>query len=187
MGYGILAKEIMTRRPITVSENSSVYNAAKKMLLNGVGSILVVDGKKNLKGIITESTIIENVILKGLDPKRVKVNKIMKKKVIVGSEEDDIFDIIQKMRKYNIRRVPITKNGILKGMVTQKDIIAVAPSLIDMLFEISKVREPSFKLSIRNSERSGVCDICGNFSNHLKFINGKWVCESCREMIYGRS
>ena len=185
MGYGIAARDIMTRRPVVISSDSTAYDAVKKMILMDVGSLLVVDGKI-LKGILTQRSFLKGIIMKGKNPKEVKVSDIMERNVIVGKEEDDLFDIIQIMRKNGIRRIPIVKNGVLKGIVTQKDVLTVAPGLIDMLLEMSHIREPQFKLKIRTSERKGICEICGNYSEHLKLINGHWICEKCGEEIYGR-
>ena len=186
MGYGIAARDIMTRRPVVISSDSTAYDAVKKMMLMDIGSLLVVDGKF-LRGILTQKSFLKEIIMKGRDPKKVKVSDIMERDVIVGKEEDDLFDIIQIMRKNGIRRVPIVKNGILKGIITQKDILTVAPGLIDMLLEMHHIREPDFKLKIRTSTRSGICEICGNYSKHLKLINGHWICEKCEEEIYGRN
>ena len=186
MGYGITAKDIMTRRPIVVDINSSAYDAAKKMILNDVGSLLVMDGKI-LRGIITQRTFLKKIVLKGKNPHEIKVSNIMEKNLIVAKEDDDLFDIIQIMRKKGIRRIPVVENGKLKGIVTQKDVLTVAPGLIEMLLETSLIREPDLKLKIRNSTRSGICDICGNYSEHLKLINGRWICEKCEGEIYGRN
>ena len=186
MGYGIAARDIMTRRPVVISADATAYEAAKKMVLMDVGSLLIVENKF-LKGIITQRTFLKEVILKMKNPKKIKVSDIMERNLIVGKEEDDLFDIIQLMRKNGIRRIPIVKNGVLKGIVTQKDVLTVAPGLIDMLLEMEHIREPDFKLKIRTSERSGICEICGNYSEHLKLINGRWICEKCEEELYGRN
>ncbi len=186
MNYGIKAKDVMTRRPVTISENSNLYEAAKKMLLHDVGSLLIVDDKNFLKGLVTEKTFMREVVVNGKDPKKTKIKSVMTKDLITAVEDSDIFEIIQLMKKHNIRRIPIVEDGKLKGIITQKDIIAVAPGLIDMIFEISSLREPDLKLKIRTSERAGVCEICGNFSNRLKLINGRWICPTCEAEIYGR-
>ncbi len=181
-----MARDVMTRRPIIISENSSLKEAAKKMLLNDVGSLLIVDDDNILKGIITEKTFMKHVVVEGKDPDKTKVKDVMTKNLITASENSDIFELIQLMKKHNIRRVPIVERGKLKGIVTQKDILAVAPSMIDVILEITSLREPDLKIKLRTSERSGVCEICGNYSTHLKLINGKWICPMCEEDIYGR-
>ncbi len=48
--------EIMTREPITISENATIREAAKMMLQHKIGGLPVTEGGK-LVGIITESDI----------------------------------------------------------------------------------------------------------------------------------
>lgn len=47
---------------------------------------------------------------------------------ITVSEEANIFDALDLMRRHRIRRVPVTRHGELVGIVTQLDLMRVAPS-----------------------------------------------------------
>ena len=55
-------KEIMTRNPITVSENATIARAAQMMLEHKISGLPVVDDAGNLVGIITESDIFRLVV-----------------------------------------------------------------------------------------------------------------------------
>jgi len=55
-------KEIMTRNPITVSENATIARAALMMLEHKISGLPVVDDAGNLAGIITESDIFRLVV-----------------------------------------------------------------------------------------------------------------------------
>jgi CBS domain-containing protein len=53
--------EIMTRKPVTISPNATVGEAAQVMLDNKISGLPVVDGNRKLVGIITESDIFRLV------------------------------------------------------------------------------------------------------------------------------
>jgi acetoin utilization protein AcuB len=53
--------EIMTRKPVTISPNATVGEAAQVMLDNKISGLPVVDGNGKLVGIITESDIFRLV------------------------------------------------------------------------------------------------------------------------------
>ncbi|MGE5507080.1 MAG: CBS and ACT domain-containing protein [Chitinophagales bacterium] len=52
----------------------------------------------------------------------------MTKTPIVISEDTNVFDALDLMRRHRIRRLPIVKNGELIGIVTQLELFRVAPS-----------------------------------------------------------
>lgn len=54
--------EIMTKTPITISEDANIADAATIMLEKKIGGIPVVDSNEKLTGIITESDIFRLVV-----------------------------------------------------------------------------------------------------------------------------
>lgn len=54
--------EMMTRHPITVSQDATIGEAAQLMLRHMIGGLPVVDNKGKLVGIITESDIFRMVV-----------------------------------------------------------------------------------------------------------------------------
>ncbi|RLG16507.1 hypothetical protein DRN62_03495 [Nanoarchaeota archaeon] len=181
MKYGILAREVMTRKPITISPDATVYDAVKKMVRNRVGSVLVVEGKK-LLGILTYGDVMKRIILAGKSPKRTKVSKVMTKRCICVEPWDDLYDVVRVMYEKDVKRLPVVEDGKLVGLVTIKDIIRVEPHVLDVLIEKIRVREPERKPLFRGHEyNAGVCEICGNYSDKLEFKGGMWVCPKCSE------
>jgi acetoin utilization protein AcuB len=57
----------------------------------------------------------------------------MTKEVITLEENESILKAAQILKKYKIRRLPITKDGKLVGIITHTDINAVAPSKVTPL------------------------------------------------------
>ncbi len=67
--------ELMTKNLVTAGFASLVAEAAKKMLLENVGTVLVTDNGQ-LKGIVTDRQITTKVIGAGKDASRVKVSDL---------------------------------------------------------------------------------------------------------------
>ena len=42
--------------------------------------------------------------------------------------------------------------------------------------------KPIIETEIKKTN-SGICEICGEYSENLKEINGKWICEECEDQL----
>ena len=81
-------KEIMTSPVATIAPDSSLADAARKMLKLDIGVLPVSDGKK-VVGIVSDRDITIRGVPKGMDPERTGVQEIMTKEVFtcpVGSD-----------------------------------------------------------------------------------------------------
>ena len=189
MKIGIKVGDVMTRIFISIPSNLSVSECSKEMITKKVGSLIVSDGQ-NLKGILTEGDIIK-AIAKFKDLNKVRAEDIMTKKVQSISPGEDIYDALLKMKKYQIRWLPVTVKGKIIGLLTEKDILVIEPSLFDIVAEHLPLREESKKLKTielrrKNPEsegelwvEEGECQSCGNH-DVLYNVNGKLLCEDCK-------
>jgi len=144
--YGIRVREIMTRRPITINKEASIGAAAKTMRQNHVGGLMVTE-KGRLVGMITEGDILRKAFIKNKSPTKTKVWQIMTRKVVTIHPDDDLYHVTQLMNKKGIRRLPVIEDGQIVGYITEKDLLKVEPSILDVLIEKLKIRDPAVKLS----------------------------------------
>ena len=112
-------KDFMTTNVITIDVQATVLEAAKLMHQQDVGDLVVMDGVV-AKGIVTERDLVRRVMAqkKSLD---IKVSAIMSDPLITIDEECPLRDAARKMVKYKIRRVPVTKNNVLVGIIATSD------------------------------------------------------------------
>jgi len=178
MATGILVKNIMTRPVIQVNHDKTVQEAAKIMVKNRVGSIIVVK-KNNPIGIITETDINKKIVAPGRDPKKIKAEQIMSSPMVFSSPNDDVLTTVEKMKKYKIKRIPVVDKGKIVGIVADTDIARASPDMLDILNFRLKMREG--EPSVAESLTSGLCESCGDYSDDLRFVDDQWVCERCRE------
>ncbi|MHA7100140.1 IMP dehydrogenase [Roseivirga pacifica] len=105
--------------PITLHVESSARDAELIMRENKIGGIPVVDGNKNLIGIVTNRDMR---FIKNMDT---PVTEIMtKENLITGKMGISLDDAEGVLKEYKIEKLPIVdENGKLTGLITYKDIL----------------------------------------------------------------
>lgn len=99
-------KEIMTRNVKTVRPDSTLTEAAKIMLAEGIGSLPVSDDSKIL-GIVTDRDITIRGTAKGLDPKQTKVGEVMTRDIHTCPAGYDVKEASKLMEDKQIRRLVV--------------------------------------------------------------------------------
>ena len=128
---------IMTRRPITLSCNSTVHEAAKTMANAGVSSICVADGD-HLLGILTSGDMVNRVLSKELSF-RTKLNSIMTPSPYSLPSNAIGSDVLHMMIEFGVGHIPVVDNGKLVGIVTQTDLTRFqATTSAEMVREITR-------------------------------------------------
>ncbi len=106
-----------------VGTEESIYRAANVMKENGTTEAVVVEGEVPV-GIITERDILFKVVAAGLYPQQVKSREIMSQPLESVEDSSKVGDAIAKMSRLGVRRLGVTKNGKIVGMITQKAMIS---------------------------------------------------------------
>ena len=134
-GGELKVSDIMTTELVTAKPDESVASVARKMAENAVGSVLIVDDKGTLLGIVTERDIVVRVVAKGLDPNRVLVGEVMTRNPVTIYEDATLSAAAELMKRKRISHLPvISEDGRVVGIVSRTDIVRIAPELLDVLF-----------------------------------------------------
>jgi len=178
----ILVADIMTREPITIKPNTTLDECIKKMVRYKVGSFPIVD-KKMLIGFISQYDIlwvIHKKTKKAL--KEIKAIEISRRKIITIRPVATVKEAFEKMKKFKLKKLPVTQGGEFVGLLTLRDILNFTPEFYPELEELSRIREETQKLNrLKNLQKQvneGICEECGN-RDYLHRLNGMLVCESC--------
>jgi len=131
-GEEILVEEIMSTPPIAISPNASASEVAKIMTEKKIGCLIVVENKR-VVGIVTRRDLVEKVLAKEKNPVKTRVREIMSTPVIYVKPGTPILEVAKIMSRHDIRHVPVINNRGLVGVITDKDILSVAPDLIEVL------------------------------------------------------
>lgn len=117
----ILVRDIMSKNPITVLPDDSIYDCAKLMKKHGISSVIVKNSRGNLVGIVTKTDLVSTFLM--LSTASLPISKIMTKKVITVSPNDSIFEVESILLNNKIRRVVVSKNKTPVGIITYRDFV----------------------------------------------------------------
>jgi len=182
---GIKVGDIMTRNFVSVNPNTNLVECAREMMKKRVGSLILKEGQK-LVGILTEKDIIWAMTKKGAKSlNKIKAGDIASKKIATIKPSSDLYEALERMKKLKFRRLPVTVDGNVIGMLTLKDVLRIEPSLFSDINKVEQIREESEKLSRMKGEKwvkDGVCEECGNFDILYK-IDNRLMCLACKEAM----
>ncbi len=113
--------EAMGESLVTVEEDASVAEASLNMYDKREGCAIVLRQGRPV-GIVTDRDVTWKVAGRGLDPKSVKVAKIMSTPLITIDADADLSEAAKMMKKHKIWRLAVMKEGKLKGVLTAGNI-----------------------------------------------------------------
>jgi CBS domain-containing protein len=114
--------DIMTERVISIGEDEPVTAAARLLKRNNIGALPVHGEKGRLKGIITDRDIVLRCVASDTNPQDVRVGEIMSRSLVTLSPFDSATKVTERMGECQVRRIPVTDNGVLVGIVALSDI-----------------------------------------------------------------
>jgi trk system potassium uptake protein TrkH len=124
----------MHRLFVILDENMSVASAVKQMHSHNAGTIIVLRGNTPV-GIVTDSDIINKVVMKGEDSDEVFLKSIMSAPLVTISPKGTVKQALQLMRLNEIKRIPVADTSGILGVVTQEWLAnAVRTSVIERTF-----------------------------------------------------
>ena len=117
-------KDCMCNEVCCVKPETNVYEVAKLMSNNHIGSIPVCDSNNCICGMITDRDILLRSLVCEKDPKNTPVSDIMSCNVCTCTEDDEISNAETKMSQNQIRRLPVCneKNEVV-GILTVGDLV----------------------------------------------------------------
>jgi CBS domain-containing protein len=110
------AKDIMTKKVITVKPSTTKDELAKLLARNKISGVPVMDEEGCcVIGVVTEADLLQKV--------GQTVGELMTKEVISVSEDTPMEEIAKILAEKGIKRVPVLKEGKLVGIVSRADIV----------------------------------------------------------------
>jgi acetoin utilization protein AcuB len=154
----MLVGERMTRRPVTVMEDTPVGRALEMMRREKVRRFPVIDKHGKLEGIVSE----EDLIYAAPSPAttlsifeihtllaRVKVSDVMTREVITVSEDTPLEEAARIMADNRVGGLPVMRGDQLVGIITETDIFKV-------FLEMLGGRDDGVRLSVQVPHQKGV-------------------------------
>jgi CBS domain-containing protein len=140
-------EDIMTRDITSVGVNDSVEHVTNLLRRMNFTGVPVVKDDGTLAGIVTEKDIIRATLPGGLDQlqemsylsdlyltrlqnatkdndlSKMSISNIMSADVVTVQEDDPLERVASLMMERHLNRLPVVKDGRLRGMITRSDLI----------------------------------------------------------------
>ncbi len=137
----------MSKKLITVKKTDSIYDCAKLMKKNHIGSIIVIDNNGILEGLITRTDLASIFLTHAVSP--LKVSKIMTRNVITAMPGDSLLYVESLLIHNRISRIVIQRNRIPVGIITYRDFVpAKLPYWISQSADPKEVENYKMKNSL---------------------------------------
>jgi CBS domain-containing protein len=115
-------REIMTKDVITVKKTTPIYEAMELLASHDVSGLPVVEDDMTLIGILSEKDVIRLLDTDEGETEKT-VNDFMTQPALFFDVEENLLDICDFLKKNVFRRVPITCEGKLVGVISIRDVI----------------------------------------------------------------
>jgi len=177
MKTGIVVADIMMKNPVMESPDTSILDCCMLMAEKKVASVLAVDDKEHVVGIITGKDVARKVVAKELSAKNTALSEIMATELTTVEPGQDIFEAIVAMKNAKVRQVPVIDKDRIVGLLTQMQIFNIEPQLFDIM--IDKAESTRNPIPEKTQEKEGVCQTCGKYTKEITESEGMLLCDDC--------
>lgn len=153
-------KDVMVKKAVVLSPEETVADAVENFAKHRIGGCPVVDDERHVLGIMTETNILESLkthykeLKMRIPPETIigisfveiakkreaveaferiantPVKDAMTREVVTAMPDDELEDVIQKMVRNDVNRIPIVDKGVLVGIVTRGDILRAVQRML---------------------------------------------------------
>jgi CBS domain-containing protein len=116
------AKDIMTKDVITVKTETPIINVLELIAEHNISGLPVVEDDMTLVGIVSEKDVL-SLFYNNNNNDETTVDGFMTQPPLFFDEEESLMDVCDFLRKNVFRRVPITSEGKLVGIISIRDVI----------------------------------------------------------------
>jgi len=124
------AKDIMIRKVLCITQDTPVVDAIRLLVKNHITGVPVVEEDMTLLGILSEQDVLR-LFHTHDDEKDRTVCDFMTHPAIHFEENEPLLDVCFCLRDNSIRRVPVTSNGKVVGVISRADILKCIVELCD--------------------------------------------------------
>jgi len=130
-------------REVVIAEpETGIVEAAQLMRHHHVGDLVVVsreEGGSRPVGIVTDRDLVVEVLAEVVPPHTIALKDIMSFDLATAQDTDGIWDTLDRMRRFGIRRMPVVDHGgELVGLLSVDDVLELIAEATGDLARIIK-------------------------------------------------
>ena len=116
------ARDIMSKNVVSVKKDTPIFEAVQILVEQNISGLPVVEDNMTLAGILSEKDVVE-LFYESENAENKTVNDYMTDPAFHFDENTDLKKICNFLLKNIFRRVPITSDGKLIGIISIKDVL----------------------------------------------------------------
>ena len=124
-------RDVMTQPVIRIQEEETVAVAARMLTRYNIGALPVCGRDGRLRGLVTDRDIVTRCLASGRAPEKTMVKDVMTGTVVTARSDMNTALAASLMGREQIRRLPVTENGRLCGMVSLGDLSVREETSVD--------------------------------------------------------
>ena len=117
-------EQLQLKAPVMVAPDTPLLAALTTMHERRIGSVLVSDEHGAALGILTRHDILSRVTLARVDL-HIPISQVMSRPVHTLSVAHTAHDAALLMSRHSVRHVPVTRDGRVVGLVSERDLFAL--------------------------------------------------------------
>lgn len=135
----MLVRDVMTPTVVTVPVEDMLVEAVERMLDHRIGSV-VVAGEGGPVGIVTEMDVLVAGRETGLPLDEISIAQVMSSPLVTIPPHATIRAAVERMREHEVKKLPVTDDFDVVGILTQQDVVYAHPDLVREAIELEERR-----------------------------------------------
>jgi CBS domain-containing protein len=116
-------RDIMTRNVTTCNRNTPIFDVARIMRDEDIGSLPVIGDNGKLEGIVTDRDLVVEGLTSEKSEADLRAEDCMTDDLFTANQNDRLVDVINDMGDHQVRRVPVVDGrDRLVGIISMADI-----------------------------------------------------------------
>jgi CBS domain-containing protein len=116
------AKDVMSTDVVSITKDCPIFDAVQLMVKKNISGLPVVDEDKNLAGILSEKDVVD-LFYEYEQAEGKTVSDYMTNPAVCFDGNNALLNVCSFLEKNIFRRVPVTLDGKLVGIISVQDIL----------------------------------------------------------------
>jgi CBS domain-containing protein len=114
-------RDLMTSEVVTVEPQTSIVEAARRMIQQEKGPLPVLEGDRPV-AMVTDRDIIARVVAEGRDPNSLTVHDIATHELVTIGPDQAVEEALRLMAEHQLDRILVVEGERLVGIISEADI-----------------------------------------------------------------
>jgi CBS domain-containing protein len=123
---------VIKREPVTCGPDFPIREALRLMHRHDIGSLVVVDGERRPLGIFTLHDLLLTLAIEE-QSLGLPISSVMKTRLVTRPPHAHAYEAALDMARYGIRHIVVEENGLLAGVVSERDLFTLQQSSLRLI------------------------------------------------------